>query len=276
MGVPQGGGGLLGEQGRDTMPGVIMDSGSRNGSHTNHDRDRHYNGTNGEARASEKGRDKSQARSEPQQNMTPISPAALNGMNGNFSDGSARQQNSMEEPIPNNNLDRIHDLPPEVRHITDGYISLTELLNRLSTRSHNDLLQFIPHLANMPIPQSAINESSSHITKEDDTSNDNVNKKVSLLSFASGQHEQWMKHLVLLDWSKNHDANTVSKIIDLNTHLIHQRHVYDALIFNISDMKRNLVKVDSPSPDLKTAVEVLSTGKANWMPDVSLLLNLCK
>ncbi|CAD6453655.1 fcbe58fe-4f70-479d-8ada-daff5b887913 [Sclerotinia trifoliorum] len=251
------------------MPGIIMDSGSRNGSHTNHDRDRHSNGTNGEAKASEKGRDKNQARSEPQQNMTPISRAVPNGMNGNLTDGPARQQNSGEDPIPKDILDRIHDLPPEVEHITFNFLSLTELLNRLAQSTHNELRQEITKLANMPTPQSAINGSPSHITKEDDTSNDNVNKKVSLLDFAQTQHSRWVKQLVLLDWSRK--ADQVSKIIDLNVHLIHKRGLYNLILAHVGDVKKKLCDIDSPSPDLKTAVEVLSTGKANWMPDLGYI-----
>ncbi|EDN94139.1 hypothetical protein SS1G_10008 [Sclerotinia sclerotiorum 1980 UF-70] len=246
-----------------------MDSGSRNGSHTNHDRDRHSNGTNGEVKASEKGRDKNQALSEPQQNMTPISPAVPNGMNGNLTDGPARQQNAGEDPIPKDILDRIHDLPPEVEHITFNFLSLTELLNRLAQSSHNELRQEITKLASMPTPQSAINGSSSHITKEDDTSNDNVNKKVSLLDFAQTQHSRWVKQLVLLDWSRK--ADQVSKIIDLNVHLIHKRGLYNIILAHIGDVKKKLCDIDSPSPDLKTAVEVLSTGKANWMPDLGYI-----
>ncbi|ESZ95556.1 hypothetical protein SBOR_4036 [Sclerotinia borealis F-4128] len=268
--APQGGGGLVGEQGRETMPSVFMDSGSRNGSHTNHDRDRHSNGTNVEARASEKGRDKMQARPEPQQNMTPTSPAMPNGMNGNFMDGSARQQNPMEEPIPQDILDHIHDLPPEVEHITANFISLTELLNRLAQSTHNDLRRAITELADMPVPQSAINGSSYHTAREDDTSNDNVKKKVSLIEFAQTQHATWVKQLVILDWSRK--ADEVSKIIDLSVHLIHQRELYNGILGCLGQMKRGLLDLDVPNPDLKTAVEVLSTGKANWMPDLGYIV----
>ncbi|QSZ33899.1 hypothetical protein DSL72_005473 [Monilinia vaccinii-corymbosi] len=240
-----------------------MDSGSRNGSHTNHDRDRY---SNGEGKASEKSRDKNQARSEPQQNMTPISPAVPNGMNGSFKDGSARQQNSTEESIPKDILDRIHDLPPEVEHITAGFVSLTELLNRQAQSTHNELRTAITDLANMPIPQSAISESSSHITKEDDTSNDNVDKKVNLLTFIQAQHSAWVKQLVVLEWSRK--ADEVSRIIDLNFHLMNKRELYHNIVGTIFQMKRNLLNAGVPNPDLKTAVEVLSTGKANWMPDL--------
>ncbi|KAI9640665.1 mediator complex subunit [Ciborinia camelliae] len=270
VGVPQGGGGLVGEQGRETMPGVIMDSGSRNGSHTNHDRDRHSNGINGEAKTSEKGRDKIQARSEPQQNMTPISPAVPNGTNGNFMDGPARQQNSTEELIPKDILDRIHDLPPEVEHITTNFVSLTELLNRLAQSTHNELRRAITDLANMPMPQSAINGSSSYITKEDDPSNDNVNKKVGLINFAQSQHATWVKQLVILEWSRK--ADQVSKIIDLNVHLIHKRELYQSSMESAMRMRRDLRNAGIPNPDLKTAVEVLSTGKANWMPDLGYIV----
>lgn len=270
MGVPQGGGGSVGEQGRETMPGVIMDSGSRNGSHTNHDRDRYFNGINGEGKASEKGRDKNQARSESQQNMTPISPAIHNGMNGNLKDGSTRQQNSTGEPIPKDLLDSIHNLPPEVEHITQNFVPLSDLLSRQSQQSHNDLLKAINDLANMPIPQSAMNGSSSHITKEDDNSNDNVNKKVALLDFVQSQHSAWVKQLVLLEWSRKVDE--VGKVIDLNNYLWHKGELYADLLQRMNFVRHDGLRGMKRNHDLATAVEVFCTGKANFMPDVSLLL----
>jgi mediator of RNA polymerase II transcription subunit 14 len=63
-------------------------------------------------------------------------------------------------------------------------------------------------------------------------------------------------------------SENVSKLIDLKLHIDSERNLYDTALYQMSEVKRNLMFARAPNPDLKTAVEVLSTGKASWMPDV--------
>jgi mediator of RNA polymerase II transcription subunit 14 len=252
------------------MPGVIMETESRNGSHTNHDRDRRNNRVNGEAFVSEKGQDKSQARTEPQKNMTPVSPSIPNGVNGNFRDKSAQQQDATEEAIPKELLERYNELPAEIDHITSGFIPLSDLLGRLSQVTHNKLGQRILEVAHMPLPPSATNGNASHITKDDDNSVDNLNKKLALIAFVQETHTKWVKALVITEWSKK--AEDVSKIIDLRWYLEGNRKLYDAAVTSMVGVKKLLNSAKVPNPDFKTAIEVLTTGKANWMPDVRSLV----
>ncbi|KAM3077049.1 mediator complex subunit [Clarireedia jacksonii] len=251
------------------MPGVIMESESRNGSHTNHDRDRRNNRVNGEAFVSEKGQDKSQARTETQQNMTLVSPAVPNGINGNSRDKSAQQQNDKEELIPKELLERHNELPSEIDHITTGFVPLSDLLGRLSQMTHNKLSQKVLEVAHMPLPPSTTNGNASHITKDDDNSVDNLNKKLVLLDFMQETHAKWVKALVITEWSKK--AEDVSKIIDLRWHLESKRRLYDEAVTTMVGVKKLLNGARVPNPDFKTAVEVLTTGKANWMPDLGYI-----
>jgi len=263
--VPKGVGGKEGDTEKDTMPGVIMESVSRNGSHTNHDRDRHPNGVNGEVYAVEKGQEKGKGRMEPMQNMTPISPTLPNGLNGIMD--AAQKAILQGGQISQDSLNRIHDLPPEIEHITMNFEPLSQLLRRTAQITHNNLADTLQELAQMPVPASATNGNSAH-TPLDDNSNENVAKKVKLLEFANGEHSRWVKALVITDWSRR--AADVSKLIDLNVHMNKQKWYYDSAVHEMAEVKRGLKYARLPNPDLKTAVEVLTTGKANYMPDVSL------
>lgn len=116
----------------------------------------------------------------------------------------------------------------------------------------------------MPAPVSAVNGNSAH--PPEDNSADNINKKVRLLSFAQSKHAEWVKALVITEWSRR--SEDVSKMIDLKVHIDNQKTLYDFAIQEMSEMKRNLIQARVPNPDLKTALAVLSTGKAAWMPEV--------
>jgi mediator of RNA polymerase II transcription subunit 14 len=255
----------------DSMPGVIMENG-RNGSHTNHDRDQRPNGVNGANHVPEKNQEKGKVKAEPQQNMTPISPTIPNGLNGNFMDAQ-RHQNGGADAVSQNLQERINQLPPEIVHITQGYMPLSKLLSRLAQKTHSDLSDTILELAQMPIPASALNGNSSHVTTVDDNSPENLAKKLRMLKFAQDAHTEWTKALVITGWSRR--AEDVSRTIDLKIHLDNQMGFYDSAFSELAEVKRGLIHARLPNPDLRTALEVLTTGKASWMPDVcSFLLSL--
>jgi mediator of RNA polymerase II transcription subunit 14 len=256
--------GQEGYTGREIMPGVIMENGDRRGSHTNHDRDPGPNGVNGGSPLSERAQDKGKGRGEPQQGMTPTSPAPRNGVNGAFAEalGGGVFTN------PSDLQERMNQLPPEIAHITHGYMSLSTLLQRLAVKSHEDLKAKIMELAQMPVPSSALNGNASHLTSPDDNSPENLAKKLLLLNFAQSTHADWVKALVITNWSRR--SEDVSKTIDLKVYLDQQKNLYDLAINEMSQVKRSLPYARLPNPDLKTALQVLSTGKAPWMPEVCL------
>lgn len=244
------------------MPGVIMENRDGNGSYTNHDRDHRPNGTNGVTCVSEKPQEKTKCKVEPQPKTAPMNPIARNGMNGSFSK-DAREQGG------NDGADshaRTFDLPPELEHVVEHYISQKMILARLARRTHSDLYTVIQELSQMPVPASATNGNSSLPPATGDTSTENLDKKAKLLGFLKESHESWTKALVISGWSKN--AEEVSRIVDLSIHLQTQRKLYVDLINKMADDKRELLGARLLNPDLKTAVAILTTGKASWMPDV--------
>ena len=243
------------------MPGVIMDNGDRNGSHTNHDRDERPNGINGEVSVAEKGLVKGK---EPQQNMTPTSPTgpyALNGVESQLPDSGS--------VIPADMQEQINQLPEEIIHITQGYMPLSALLTRFAQKTHSELAAKIMELAQMPVPASAVNGSAS-LAPADDNSAENVNKKHRLLEFTQNAHTDWTKAFVITSWSRNSDE--VSKLIDLKWHLDQQGLLYNFTIGSLAEVRRELGAARIPNPDLKTALQVLSSGKAPWMPEVCQFL----
>ncbi|CAL3968754.1 unnamed protein product [Diplocarpon coronariae] len=249
------------------MPGVIMDHGSRNGSHTNHDRDQRPNGTNGVSRASEKTQDKGKARAEPLQSMTPTSPTIPDGLNGNTT-GPLRHENGANGILRDEQV-QMNQLPPEIAHIADGYMPLSALLIRLAQKSHAGLLSAMSDLVQMPTPAAVVNGSASHHSSMEDASYENVQKKLRLLNFATTTHESWTKALVITGWSRK--SEEVSKLVDLRIHLEAQKLLYTEAIDSMANNKRAIHNFRLPNPDFKTALEVLTTGSASWMPDLNYI-----
>lgn len=169
---------------------------------------------------------------------------------------------------------RMNDLPDEIVHITQGFIPLSVFLTRLAQLSHNTLQEKMLELAKMPIPASAVNGATNFAANApDDTSAENLRKKAALLHFAQDMHAKWIKALVITEWSRK--AINVSKLIDLKFHVDQQRVLYDMTVDSMVNVKRDLSFARMPSPDLKTALQILSTGSAPWISDVCGIDDLC-
>lgn len=118
----------------------------------------------------------------------------------------------------------------------------------------------------MPLPGAAVNGNASHSASgPDDASAENLRKKATLLHFAQDMHAKWVKALVITEWSRK--SEMVSKLIDLKFHIDQQRILYDGSLDSMVNVKRDLTFARMPSPDLKTALQILSTGSAPWIPD---------
>lgn len=159
----------------------------------------------------------------------------------------------------------VSNLPPEIKHITENYFPLPFILQRLAQKSHNELQLKIEELASMPLGPGAMNGNTAGTGE--DSSEANQNKKANLLSFVGELHSKWVKALVISEWSRK--SGQVSKLIDLHGHMLEELRKYDMLLDRMGHIKRNLYGARLPDPDLKTALQVLSSGQAPWMPDVS-------
>ncbi|SZF02909.1 unnamed protein product [Blumeria hordei] len=164
-----------------------------------------------------------------------------------------------------NPYNRPNQFPSEISHITHGYLSLQKLIARLAQKTHSDLLGTIKDLAQLPLPTSKLSSNGSTVTMADDNSVENLTKKLRVLKFATDAHEAWTKALVITGWSRK--ADDVSKIIDLKVHLDQKQNEYVAAIEQMAHDKKGYIHARLPNPDIKTALEVLVTGKVSWMPE---------
>ncbi|KAL5346795.1 mediator complex subunit [Pseudogymnoascus australis] len=241
-----------------------MENGYGTGAHTNHDRNGAPNGTNGASQASSRAAEKTGL---PDQQQPPNQSVQMSGPNGapmTQSAGHSAGSTSKDANI------KPKSTPPEINHITEGFESLPNLLTRLAQVTHNQLSGKLLELAGMNIQQSPDNSNAvSFVSGPDDNSAENIKKKVNLLKFAEGVHSNWTKALVITQWSRI--SEEVSRVIDLKAHLDEQKLYYDIAVHELSEVKRSLVHARLPNPDLRTAVEVLSTGKASWMPDLGYI-----
>ena len=123
----------------------------------------------------------------------------------------------------------------------------------------------VEHLASLAVPDSPPD----HVKllpngQPNNESKANLDKKERLLVFANEQKADFIKLLVLLQWSKNVDE--VSKTISINYWLMLRRQAYWNVIGSMAQLKRESPAFQIPNPDLKTAAEVLSRGRVSYFP----------
>ncbi|KAL8728136.1 MAG: hypothetical protein Q9166_005586 [cf. Caloplaca sp. 2 TL-2023] len=156
-------------------------------------------------------------------------------------------------------------LPPEIEHITLGYLPLSVLITRLIQDTFNGMTEVINGMSELQIPQ--MNGSTPA-----NPSQVSVQKKLSLLDFAQDRRAKFIKILVLSQWSRQVEA--IRRVIDMKIWLDNQRNLYDGTYGAcnwIGELKRIMALERIPNPDLKTALEALSLGKAPGLPDLGYL-----
>lgn len=190
-------------------------------------------------------------------------PSHVNGVEKNASHNRA-----IEIPPVNHAL-RGTKGPPELLHITQGFFPFSKLVNRSVQQCWNDLSDLITELAEMqvnpyeyhPSPNPTSGKSSSNQSPE------NTRKKLRILEFSHAKRAEFIKLLVLSQWSRQ--AADVSKLIDIQNFIRTRHQAYTGALQCVGDMKRDLVQAQVANPDLKTALEVLSKGKVDSMSNVS-------
>ena len=167
----------------------------------------------------------------------------------------------------------VGQLPPEIEHITFGYVPFSTLISRLVQETFNGLTDVINDMSEMSVPQPGLNGSLSHLNHHINgngaTGDANVQKKLRMLNFASDRRAQFIKILILSKWARQ--AEAVSKVIDLNVWTSTRKQEYQDCISWMGELKRRLGPLRDPNPDIKTALEVLSLGKASWLPDLGYI-----
>jgi mediator of RNA polymerase II transcription subunit 14 len=169
-------------------------------------------------------------------------------------------------------LNGFSQMPPEIQHITQGYLRLSRLIERSAQECWDGLADVVEKLFEIelsPQPQTAPASQTkiqANGTPFGDQSKENLNKKDRLLSFAQDQRANFIKLLVLSQWGKN--ARDIQKVIDLHSWIVGQRIQYTAAADFVGFMKRDLGLAQIPNPDLKTALEVLSMQRVSSFPNL--------
>lgn len=182
---------------------------------------------------------------------------------------------SIPDSPPNNATGELGDQSlPEIEHITFGFLSLSTLITRLVQETFNGLTDVINELSDLQVSQSSMNLPYNQAYSQTNgnlplnNSHVNVQKKLRILNFAQDYRAQFIKILVLSNWSRQ--AKEISKVIDLKIWLDGQKRLFEDATWWMGELKRTLGPRKMPNPDIKTALEALSLGKATWLPDVKI------
>lgn len=170
--------------------------------------------------------------------------------------------------------EQLAELPPEIVHLSsEFYHPLTRLLQRISQECFNDLNHVLQTMAEVPVSQHPngvmINGLGGYANGIQDNSDVNKQKKLLLMKFAQENRAKFIKLLVLTEWGKK-SSFEISKLIDLFQWTREQGTAMDLVDIQVEHIKLLTAAARQMNPDIRTALEVLSKGKAEWIPDVSI------
>lgn len=155
---------------------------------------------------------------------------------------------------------------PSIEHITHGFQPLSKLVMRVTQVCYNGFLELLDQLSECTpgvVDRNGFGPPHNlYVPGQDDSL-----KRLKLMEFANHHRERFIKILVLSQWSKQ--VAEVGKMIDLWNWYRTQLELYDAAAEWIGRIRLSTSQAKLPSPDIRTALDVLSTGKAPWISDVS-------
>lgn len=196
----------------------------------------------------------------------------MSAVNGTYGDDLHGQINSMVGALSNGMSDAPPSaLPersvdaPEIEHIIANFMPLSRLFQRTAQECFNSLNETVSALSALPATQQ-IRAAGVNGAGTANGAVANSEKKLKWLHFANTNREKFIKLLVLLQWSRRVDE--VSALIDLVVWSNMQIQSYDAASHFMGEIKRGLESAKVPSPDIVTALEALTLGRSERMPDV--------
>ncbi|KAI9673947.1 MAG: mediator complex subunit [Caeruleum heppii] len=167
-------------------------------------------------------------------------------------------------------------LLPELEHVSQGYQSLPQLCARVAQETCNDLGNAITAMAEMssaPGPphliSNQVNGTVNVGVNGSSSASTSATKKARLMEVVQHRRAQFIKLLVMAQWSRQ--TKDVGKVIDIYNFLLERRVAHEHAENTLFQLKLDLNRAKVPNPDLKTALEVLSTGKASWLPDLGYI-----
>ncbi|KAK9238932.1 mediator complex subunit MED14-domain-containing protein [Lipomyces kononenkoae] len=126
---------------------------------------------------------------------------------------------------------------PTVPHISENFIPLSVVVSRLVENTYSELVNILETLP---------------------AANDTT-KKRKFLNFLVHTRQQYIKLLVLTQWSRN--AKDISKVIDVVSWLGGQKNCFSNVVWALQAVKQDLGGARLRNPDIATALEVFVLGK---------------
>lgn len=185
-------------------------------------------------------------------------PAAMNNAIGNVASNGV--SDAVSAPATSNS-------PPEIAKIgPEAYHPLSKLLARMAQECYNGLEETLHKMSDTLLGEQA----NGALLK--DNLEVNKRKKMLLLKFAQDNRAKFIKLLVLTEWGQK-SAFDIGKVIDLYAWAKEQAAHMDFADEQINQIKILSAYARENNPDIRTALEVLSTGEAPWIPTVRTSTN---
>lgn len=169
-------------------------------------------------------------------------------------------------------MDQYSEPPPKITHIgPEAYHPLAKLLARIAQECYNGLEDTLHKMSGMSLNQQSNGAMTNGVATQDDPEV-NKRKKLLLLKFAQENRAKFIKLLVLTEWGQKSAAD-IGKVIDLYSWAKEQAAHMDFVDEQVNQIKILSAYARENNPDIRTALEVLSTGKASWIPTVRIPSN---
>ncbi|KAK9455817.1 mediator complex subunit MED14-domain-containing protein [Dipodascopsis uninucleata] len=126
---------------------------------------------------------------------------------------------------------------PPIPHISENFIPLSHVVTRLVENTYSELTNILETLP---------------------AAND-MTKKRKFLNFLIHTRQQYIKLLVLTQWSRG--AGELSRIIDVVSWLSGQKNCFSNVVWALQSVKKDLGNARLRNPDLATALEVFVLGR---------------
>jgi mediator of RNA polymerase II transcription subunit 14 len=200
-------------------------------------------------------------------------PTAAPAVNGSTASSSNRTPpTSFSGPSQPPMAVQLAVLPPELKRLAaESYLPLSEMLLRIGQTCYNDLNETLQKMAEMSVGHSSngsiTNGSYNTANGGPEAQELNKQKKLTMMRFAQENRAKLIKLLVLLEWGKK-DSVDIAKLIDVFTWSRLQNDSMGKAQDQIETLKYWTAHTRQPNPDIRTAIEVLATQKAQWIPNV--------
>lgn len=186
---------------------------------------------------------------------TPVMNGKLEGMNtADGGDGEKVNLNADVNTIATNTLEYdtgklkgwfrkrhpVDVLPPEIQHIANNIIPLSNVLKFSSQEAYKQLTTMIENLA------------------ETSENGEDIKRKREFLHLIVGLREDFVKIYTLVKWAAN--AKDIGKLIDLLNWFRQQEFYFESLSMGLNELNQYL-GAKLPNSDLVTSLEVLIKGR---------------